>query len=231
MLKNKLAISAFIIAGLLFTNKIQAQQMGVSFSYFLPKKGYFSTPVSPISFRGLGVDVTNWFALETGITLYRMSGLHVKGVPFESNKPFIGPNFTFLVPAEGVIQLIGQSQEFRIRGGVFFFAGLGNKLKEGNIDRAIRDYENWEVANSSFQFKSKPGWGTIFGAEYVFYYKNQFGISLGANYLIGDSKLNLTGSYTGGTTAGLTTVSADYPDSKVDLTGFELSLGIIFGNR
>jgi len=231
MLKTKPVITASIVICLLFSTRIQAQEMGVSFSYFLPKKGYFSAPISPISFRGLGVNVTNWFALETGVTLYRMSGLHVKGVPFESNKPFIGPNFTFLVPAEAVIQLVGQNQEFRIHGGVFFFMGAGTKLNEGNIDRAIRDYEAWEVANSDFRFKNKPGWGTLFGAEYVFYYKNQFGVSLGASYLIGDSKLNLSGSYTGGTSAGLSTVTMDYPDSKVDLTGFEISLGILFGNR
>ncbi|HEY8512790.1 MAG TPA: hypothetical protein VIL31_12610, partial [Cyclobacteriaceae bacterium] len=55
-----------------------AQDFGLSFSYFLPKNGYFSTPISPFSIRGVGVDITNFLAVETGASLYRMSGLNVK---------------------------------------------------------------------------------------------------------------------------------------------------------
>ena len=56
-----------------------AQDFGLSFSYFLPKNGYFSTPISPFSIRGLGVDLNRFVALEAGASLYRMSGLNVKG--------------------------------------------------------------------------------------------------------------------------------------------------------
>ena len=231
MLKNKLTITLIFIA-FLIPQDSKAQSIGVSFSYFLPKDGYFSAPISPFSFRGLGFDVTNWFALETGITLYRMSGLKVKGVPFESKKPFVGPNFTFLVPVEGVIQIVGSSQEFKLRGGVFFFVGAGTKLNEGNIDRAIREYEAWDVANSNFDFENHPGWGTHFGAEYVVYFRDQFGISFGANYFIGDAKLNLAGSYTGfEPLQGLTTRNVEFQDSKIDFTGFEISLGLLFSNQ
>lgn len=229
MKKTKVFLFLILIA-LLVPKQTTAQSVGVSFSYFLPKDGYFSTPISPFSFRGLGFDVTNFFALETGITLYRMSGLNVKGTPFESKKPFVGPNFTFLVPVEGVIQLIGNSMEFRIRGGVFFFMPAGNKLLEGNIDRAIRDFEGWQVANSNFDFEHHPGWGTHFGAEFIVYFKDQFGITLGANYFIGDAKLNLAGEYTGGSQLGLTTRIVEFPDSKIDFTGFEISLGLLFSN-
>src|SRR5687768_12900178 len=79
---------------------LMAQDFGLSFSYFLPKNGYFSTPISPFSIRGLGVDLNRYIAIETGASLYRMSGLNLKGLPFESKSPLIGPNFTILVPLE-----------------------------------------------------------------------------------------------------------------------------------
>lgn len=101
-----------------------AQDFGLSFSYFLPKNGYFSTPISPFSIRGVGVDITPFLALETGASLYRMSGLNMKDLPFESNSPLVGPNFTIFIPAELVIQLKGSSVEFDIKGGGFFFYGF-----------------------------------------------------------------------------------------------------------
>jgi hypothetical protein len=72
----------------------QAQNVGLSFSYFIPKNGYFSTPISPFSIRGVGVDLNKYIALETGATLYRMSGLNMKGLPFESKSPIL--RFLFL---------------------------------------------------------------------------------------------------------------------------------------
>src|SRR6187402_3081984 len=81
-----------------------AQSMGLSFSYFIPKNGYFSTPISPFSIRGLGVDLNKYIALETGASLYRMSGLNVKDMPFQTKDAIVGPNFTILVPAELVLQ-------------------------------------------------------------------------------------------------------------------------------
>src|SRR5688500_5136790 len=96
---------------------VSAQEFGLSFSYFLPKNGYFSTPISPFSIRGLGVDLNRYIAIETGASLYRMSGLNLKGLPFESKSPLIGPNFTILVPLELVFQLKGSHVEFDIKGG------------------------------------------------------------------------------------------------------------------
>src|SRR5688500_4675659 len=100
-----------------------SQQFGLSFSYFIPKNGDFSTPISPFSIRGLGVDLNRYIALETGASLYRMSGLNIKDLPFESKKSLVGPNFTILIPAEIVFNLKGSSVEFAIKGGVFGFYG------------------------------------------------------------------------------------------------------------
>jgi hypothetical protein len=205
----------------------RGQEFGLSFSYFIPKDGYFSTPISPFSIRGLGVDLTPFLALETGASLYRMSGLRVKDLPFETKDALVGPNFTILVPAELVIQLKGDVVEFDIKGGVFGFYGFSQKINYGNLDRAIREHEGWEVVNSTFSYSNKPGWGYLGGVELTVYATDQIGVSIEANYLMGASALPLTGEYAGGTDV-IETKPASYPDAKIDLTGYEFSIGLIF---
>jgi len=221
-------LSKVFIALLFPCSIVQAQQFGLSFSYFIPKNGYFSTPISPFSIRGIGVNLTNFLALETGASLYRMSGLNVKGLPYESEDPLIGPNFTIFVPAELVIMLKSGKVEFDIKGGGFFFYGFDQKLNYGNIDRALRKYEGWDVANSELTYKNHPGFGYLVGAEVTFYVTDQFGISLETNYLSSQAKFPLAGSYSGGTLSGTNqTIAADFKDAKVDFTGLEFSIGVI----
>ncbi|HZY81366.1 MAG TPA: hypothetical protein VFE50_17710 [Cyclobacteriaceae bacterium] len=204
-----------------------AQEFGLSFSYFIPRNGDISTPISPFSFRGVGVSLNKFIALETGITLYRMSGLNLKDVPFTSNKSLVGPNFTFFVPGEIVFQFPGRGFEFDIKGGGFVFYGANQKLNYGNIDRAIREMEKWDIANSQFTFKNRPGYGVHGGVELDIDVNSQFGISLEVNYLVGASALPLSGSYSGGMLAGPNeTKSAEYEDAKVDFTGLEVSIGV-----
>ena len=209
-----------------------AQDFGLSFSYFLPRNGYFSTPISPFSFRGLGVNLNKYVALETGISLYRMSGLNMKDLPLDTKEPLVGPNFTVFIPGEIVFQWVGRKAQFDIKAGGFFFYGFDQKLNYGNIDRAIRELEAWDVANARLSFSNGPGFGYHAGTELLVYVNRQFGISLETNYLIGRSKLPLRGSYTGGLAAGpLETKSVDYADAKIDFTGLEVSLGIIMRGR
>lgn len=224
-----------ITALILFLCSVTAysQEFGLSFSYFVPKNGYFSTPVSPFSIRGLGFDITKFLAFETGGTLYRMSGMNVKGLPFESKKPIVGPNFTIFVPAELVIQLKGQRVEFDIKAGVFGFYGFDHKINYGNLDRGIRTHEGLQIVNSTVTYKNKPGYGYHAGAELTVYVTNQLGISLETNYLVGDSKLPLSGSYIGsnGVDAAATVqLSDDYQNAKIDFTGYEFSVGLIFNS-
>lgn len=208
---------------------VLAQNVGLSFSYFLPRNGYFSTPISPFSLRGIGVDLNRFVAVETGASLYRMSGFNMTGLPFESKEPLVGPNFTVLVPAELVIQLKGNGVELDLKGGGFFFYGFGHKLNYGNLDRALRTYENWDVANASLSYQNNPGFGYLFGAELTFDVTSQFGISLETNYLSGQSRFPLSGTYTGGTLSGTNeTLAADFKDAKIDFTGLEFSIGVIF---
>ena len=204
-----------------------AQNVGLSFSYFIPQHGSFSTPISPFSIRGLGFNFTNHFAFQTGASLYRMAGLSVKDTPLNNTESFIGPNFTVYVPAELVLRFKGERVSLDIKGGGFFFYGFDQSLNAGNIDKAIRSLENWTVANSNFSFQNKPGFGIQGGIELTVNVTNQFGISIESNYLKGQSGLPLSGTYTGGNSS-LETKTIDYKDAKVDFTGLEFSIGLIF---
>ncbi|HMI65403.1 MAG TPA: hypothetical protein VK517_05170 [Cyclobacteriaceae bacterium] len=206
-----------------------AQDVGLSFSYFIPRNGYFSTPVSPFSIRGLGVNINRFLAVQTGASLYRMSGLSVKDQPLPNKAPFVGPNFTLFVPAELVFQLKGSKVEVDVKGGGFFFYGFGQTLNYGNIDRAIREKEGWAVANSTLAFQNKPGYGYHGGVELTVHVTQQVGVSIETNYLVGQSKLPLTGSYSGGSST-IATVPVDYKDAKVDFSGLEFSIGLIFNS-
>lgn len=208
---------------------LQGQDFGLSFSYFLPRNGYFSTPISPFSIRGLGVDLNRYIALETGASLYRMSGLNLKDLPLESKEPLVGPNFTILVPAELVLQLQGSRVGFDVKAGGFFFYGFAQKLNYGNIDRAIRKSQEWQVANSDFSFSNHPGWGYHGGAELTVYVTNQVGVSVEANYYVGQAKFPLEGSFTGGNTT-IETQQASFPEAKIDFTGLEFAIGLIFSS-
>ena len=207
----------------------RAQDFGLSFSYFIPKNGYLSTPISPFSIRGLGFDINRFVALETGASLYRMSGLNLKDLPFESKEPLVGPNFTILVPVELVFQLRGSQVEFDIKGGGFFFYGFANKLNYGNLDRAIRTAEQWQVANSSFSFENNPGFGYHAGAELTVFVTSQVGVSLERNYFVGDAKFPMQGSYTGGNSL-LEARDVEYTDARIDFTGLEFAIGLIFSS-
>ncbi len=206
-----------------------AQEFGLSFSYFIPKNGYFSTPISPFSIRGIGFDINRFLALQTGASLYRMSGLNVKDLPFETKDPLVGPNFTILVPAELVLQFKGSRVEFDIKGGLFGFYGFRQRINYGNLDRALKSYAGWQVVNSDLNFKNKPGWGYHGGAELTVYVTQQVGISVETNYLVGDSEFPLNGTYIGGNDT-IETLDADFPDAKIDLTGLEFSIGVIINS-
>lgn len=210
----------------------RAQDFGLSFSYFLPRNGYFSTPISPFSIRGLGFNLNRYVAIESGASLYRMSGLNLKDLPLESKEPLIGPNFTILLPIELVLQLHSAQVEFDIKGGGFFFYGFAQKINYGNMDRAIRELQQWQVANSSFSFENHPGFGYHGGAEITVYVTPQVGVSVEANYFVGEARFPLEGSFAGGTSS-IDTLPASYPEAKIDFTGLEFAVGLIFssGNR
>ena len=98
-----------------FTSSSFAQDVGLSFSYFVPRNGDFSIPISPFSIRGLGVNLNRFIALQTGASLYRMSGISMVDLPFESTNSLLGPNFTIFIPAELVFQLRAQQVQLDLK--------------------------------------------------------------------------------------------------------------------
>jgi len=215
---------------MLFSMVSKAQDFGLSFSYFIPKNGYFSTPISPFSIRGIGFNLNNFIAIETGASLYRMSGLNVKDLPFETKNPLVGPNFTIFIPAEIVFELKGNNIQFDIKGGGFFFYGFDQKINYGNMDRAMKEFYQLEIVNADLTYENKPGFGYHAGAELTLYVTSQVGVSLECNYLVGQSLFPLTGNYIGGAGSTIETAPVNYPDAKIDLTGLEFSIGLIFSS-
>ena len=229
---SKVFTVVLLLASIFISKQAQSQDVGISFSYFIPKNGYVSTPISPFSLRGLGVSFGDYVAVQSGFSLYRMSGMNVIDMgDIETKDPIIGPNFTLLIPIELVLQYKTQYQEFKIKGGGFGFGSFDNKIMYGNLDKAIRNYEGWEVANANVDFDNNLGFGFYFGGEYVIYVNSQWGLSFEANYFIGGADFPMKGSYTGGNTLGpLETKPIDFKDARLDFTGLEISIGVIITN-
>lgn len=225
-MKKWIVIFCFVFA----TPALKAQDVGLSFSYFIPKNGYFSVPVTPFSIRGIGFDLNRFLSIESGFTLYRISGMGVKGLPYESKKPLIGPFFSLMVPAELVLTFNFGNQAIKLKGGGFAFYNFATQINEGNLDRELRDYLGWEILNSDMEISNNIGYGYHFGGEYIVYFTKQFGISFEAYYLSGGSKLDMKGSYRGIPADGapITESMVDFPEAELDFTGYELSIGILF---
>jgi len=209
---------------------INAQDFGLSFSYFIPKNGYFSVPVTPFSIRGVGFDLNKFFAIESGFSLYRISGMGVKGIPYESKSPLVGPFFSLMVPLEAVVTFDFGGSAVKLKGGGFLFYNFDTKINEGNLDRELKDYLGWEVLNADFSVNNNLGYGYHFGAEFIIYFSEKFGISFEAYYLSGSSPLDMKGTYRGIPADGdlIVEESADFRDAQLDFTGYELSIGVLF---
>ncbi len=225
-------ISLIIIASILLAIQGKGQDFGISASFFIPKNGYFSAPISPLSIRGISLASAGVFSIDIGGSLYRMSGMSITtNQPIDTRKPMVGPFFNIMVPLEAVINLGNANTAFLIKGGGFVFYNFGTKLNYGNIDRAMIDYLDLEIANSDFTFNNNIGFGYEFGVELIQYINRQFGITLGANYYIGGSKLNLKGTVKGVDSNGtLSLTDVDLSEAKLDYTGLEFSVGLLFSS-
>ena len=98
----------------------------------------------------------------------------------------------------------------------------------GNFDRSFRTYMDWQVANGDLSFKAKPGFGYHAGAELTFPVTNQVSLSLEGNYMIGEAKFPITGTYSGSNGVNIETVDVNFEHAKMDFTGLEISIGLIF---
>lgn len=229
---RKITALLLLSLSILIAQNTNAQDIGVSASFFLPKNGYFSAPISPLSIRGVSLIGNGLFSIDIGGSLYRMSGMNITGVPFESKEAMVGPFFNIMVPLEGVIHLGNSNTSILFKGGGFAFYNLGTKLNYGNIDRALKKDLQLDVANADFTFDNTIGYGYEFGIEYIQYLNRQFGITLGANYYIGGSNLNLKGNVKGYNAQGtMYDENVEYSNAKLDYTGLEISVGVLFSSR
>jgi len=221
----------FAVASFILSLNALAQDFGISASFFLPKNGHFSAPISPLSIRGVSLASAGIFSIDIGGSLYRMSGMSITDVPIDTRKPMVGPFFNIMVPLEAVISLGNSNTAFLIKGGGFAFYNFGTKLNYGNLDRALVDYLDLEIANSDFTFENNIGYGYEFGIELIQYLNRQFGITIGANYYVGGAKLNLQGTVKGMDANQISTLSSvDWQEAKLDYTGLEISVGLLFSS-
>lgn len=209
-----------------------AQEFGLSFTYFFPRNGDFSVPVTPFSFRGVGVDFNKFSGIETGGTFYRMSGLAMTNLPFESKEALIGPSFTIMVPLLLVLKAETSSSIFKIKGGGFGFFNFAQQVNEGKFDRAYGEYLELAVLNSNVQTFNSIGPGWMVSAEWIVYFTKEFGINVEVGYLAGKAVQPLKGTYIGADEQGnLVEDSFDFPKAELDFTGWEISFGVLFATK
>lgn len=221
-MKKKIALTIFAVTLLVVSSKSQ----GISASVLIPKDGYLSVPVSPLSIRGLGISM-GAIGIETGASLYNMPGLPMNNLPFEANEPLTGPHWSILVPLQLSLTLDTDAISVKFLGGGFGMGHLAPRINYGNMDRAIRDHENWDVANADLEVENKIGFGLMTGVEFAFHVSSKFSITTELQYLEGSSGAAITGNYSGGSIGGsVDTRTISYPDAEVQLEGVEISIGV-----
>lgn len=220
---KRILLSLLIIY--VFSSELAAQ--GVSFSYLIPKNGYLTAPISPFSLRGIGIGES--LGVETGFSLYNVPGQGMEHLPFSYDKPLTGPHFAVLIPAEFFIKIPMGTLSLKLSGGGFLWRNFNQRINEGNMDRAFREYENWDVLNTNFSMDNKIGYGWIAGTEVEYAVNRDLSISIELHYLSGQSSTGLSGSYSGGTIDNtIETKTIDLPKAAMLLEGLEISFGVSF---
>jgi opacity protein-like surface antigen len=213
-----------------FFTQPEVYAQGVSFSYLIPKNGYLSAPISPFSIRGVGIGKT--VGIETGFTLYSMPGLAMKDLPFASDKPLTGPNWTILIPIEMTLSTKMGKMGFKLMAGGFSLVPLSTRINEGNMDRALAKYEQWDVATSNFKMKTHLGFGWMAGGELQYRINRKLAITTEIQYLKGASKSTIKGRYAGGTIGqNIQEKDINFQNAKTSLEGLEISLGVKLGGK
>lgn len=216
-----------IIVSMAVLTNCNVLAQGVSVSYLFPKNGYLSAPVSPFSIRGIGIGSN--IGVETGATLYNIPGLAMTDLPFESSEPLTGPHFAILVPFQAFFRLSLKAFSVKIKAGTFGWLNLGTRINEGNMDRAWRSYEEWDILNTQFEIETDPGFGWTAGVELDIPINDKLSLTLGSQYLSGGSTTVLSGSYSGGTLDQLPiTKTIENLKSEILLDGLEISAGVSF---
>ncbi|MFP4383025.1 MAG: hypothetical protein ACLFSE_03205 [Spirochaetia bacterium] len=188
-------VLAFSLILLIF-GVISAGAIGMNFSLFIPRHGYLSVPVSPVSLRDIGISFGKYFGIATAISLDSIAGMAIKDSSGNllGEGPMAGPFLSSNGSIYAKINIPIKSIEITARGGVFGFYNSNFRLLTGNIDRYIASRDGYNSVTSDFESEGKFGWGYVFGGSLTYWF-GPIGISAGANYYLGKAALSLTGQY------------------------------------
>ncbi len=229
-MKNKnLKNIIFTISLVIISIQNSNAQIGVGMGFFIPSTGYVANVYGPLSLRGVGFTINKIFKVETGFTVYSMPGNAITHLPFKAKEPLFGASTTLLVPLEfGMGTRIG---DVTISGSVggFAFYNFTHRLDKGNFDRAISEFEGWDVANADLNYTNRPGFGYIASFEIEYHVNKKLGIYFQYSYLDGESILELNGSYKGGDLGGnIIQKTAAFNNARLSIKGSEVGVGVHF---
>ena len=207
-------------------------EIGMSFSFLFPQNNKFSTPISPLSIRGLGIKFGESVSISTGFTAYRMAESTISNLEFASKAPLLGPSVSFVIPFEMILKFkLNKSLILKLNGGVFLFNNVGDAVNEGNLSLALATYYQYNLVQTDFEYQDKWGWGYQFGIQPIYFVTKQIGIAIKGNYYLGEADLDLSGTIKGWSdNEGYIESEASYK-GNLDFKGFELSLGVIYKNK
>ena len=212
--------------------------VGVSFSYLLPRNGWFSHPVPPLSLRNIDLSFGRYLGVGGSVSLYNIRGMGIKDSddnPIDMTDPLVGPFLSVLGSAVAKVFLPIRDLELQVSGGLFGCYNIDPPLMTGSLDRYLATATSgvtYEAVTSTVSSAGRWGWGFVFGGSTTYYIKGQIGISVGANYYIGGADLKLSGSYDAydeespGTPLDNEPLPDTLKNARLDFTGLEIVLGV-----
>ena len=214
-----------LAVALLGIGSASASGIGISLSYLFPRDGTFSTPVSPLSVRDIGVTFGQYVGVSAGLSLYSMHGLALRsGDDLAVVYPnVIGPVYTGVASlAAKVIAPLGPVRLTASVGGFGAYL-IDMHTIDGGFDKLVREEEEVTAVTTDFTIDGSWGFGWVFGGSVLVEITEEFGILLGANYYLGGAPVTITGSYSGDASGASPPPYLD--DVSIDLSGLEISIG------
>ncbi len=203
-----------------------AHAIGISFSYFFPNGGRFASPIAPLGFDDIGPTFGKHFGISTGLNLYNIGGMSVKGVPFSGEDAFTGSFISLNVPLYAKLIVPMGFVKLELKAGGFAFYNFGMQLSK-EFDKAYALSLGY-AALSTYELKidNPIGLGWRVGGDLIFYVTETVGISAGVHYLSGSIPLKIRGSYFGGASGGsVVNGTVNFPDAYLDYSGWVISIG------
>jgi len=227
-MKKQLLVLKFI---LILGYGLNAQ--GIGFSYLFPYKGYFASPVGPLSVT-LPLTFGEYFGFNIPLTLYNVGGMQISGLPFgNSEKPLMGPFLSLAMGFCPMIKIPLSKDKFilEVNGGWLGFQNIRPKIMNGNLNELISSSEGLSNVSSEWEFKNKFGSGWMYGGGLLYLIDKKIGLKLGVQYHDAKGKLEFKGDYSGYATNGNKVEgSSDYDDARLDYRGLSVSVGVVIKN-